>query len=75
MLPKALKSALELLAFNNINAMLLVDSNFNIMWQNNRFSELFAKECSIAGLLKQKLADSNIAAEIKKKTNFQYQFI
>lgn len=40
------------------------------MWQNNRFSELFAKEYSIANLLKQKLADSNIAAEIKKKQIF-----
>lgn len=75
MLPKALKSALELLAFNNINAMVLVDSNFNIMWQNNRFSELFAKECSIANLLKQKVTDSNIVEEIKKKVNFQCQFI
>lgn len=73
MLPKALKSALELLAFNNINATVLVDSNFNIMWQNNRFSELFAKEYSIANLLKQKLADSNIAAEIKKKNKFSMQ--
>ncbi len=70
MLPKALKSALELLAFNNINAI----SNFNIMWQNNRFSELLAKECSIANLLKQKVTDYNIVEKIKKKTSFRYQF-
>lgn len=73
MIPPKLEVALQLTAFNNINAVILIDEKLDIVWKNKQFQKLFSEDFSIIDQIKI-INNVDFEYKIKQGEKFSVQF-